>query len=300
MSLWLMAMAPVARAAMRRNFSATVVHSSRLSRRRCLTQGVCGGARPSAYAVVGIAQSELSAHDEAAAASQRALVPLTTQLMPACVSGVLLMPMSSAVPPSNRWWSPVPGQESSPESVLACREQGRTPTEYELSRGKIIDTLQNDYADFFEKEPSFDIYDEAVCLEIGHPPHGVRAVRGKSRYIGFIRGLRRVLRGAVSDGSIECRIRDGAAYGYAIRVHWTCTGHLAIWGTQHPVHVSALSLYAMQDEAASGAIPDASVPACRIHQHKIEILDIQPPFLRSQWAEAWRGPAHGREPVFAF
>merc|ERR1719357_691867 len=103
------------------------------------------------------------------------------------------------LPSSSQWLAPRPNTEhSSPGSVLS---EGRKPTEYELSRGKIIDTLQQDYADFYQREPNFDIYDEAVCLEIGNPPHGVRAVNGKSRYIGFIRGLRRVLRGAVSDGS---------------------------------------------------------------------------------------------------
>jgi len=183
--------------------------------------------------------------------------------------------------------------------LLACGGQPpRRPTEYELSLGKIADTLRSDYPDLLQRDPDFGIYDEAISLEIGQPLHAaVLGIRGKMRYARAISTLRRLACSTLLDGSIRCRVHSGAEYGCALRVPWTCDGTMYLLGLQRPIHISAISLYNVAPQALGSN--DMSL-SYRIRRHKIDFMDIQPPSLRSLLFEALWRPTPRQEPVLAF
>jgi len=185
------------------------------------------------------------------------------------------------------------------EGVSPLRNQGmdlcggRRPTEYELSLGKIVDTLKNDYPAFFEREPNFDIYDDHLVFELGRPFHGVSALHGKQSYRRALLALQRLGRGALSDGTVACQVHDGTPYGHALKVAWQCNGSML---GKRCVHISAISLYSVNHQAEKET--DVSL-AHRVHKHSIEFLEIHPPSLRSLLLGQWWRPQSRLEPVLA-
>mmetsp|Transcript_64645 Transcript_64645/g.168101 ORF Transcript_64645/g.168101 Transcript_64645/m.168101 type:complete len:296 (-) Transcript_64645:35-922(-) len=186
------------------------------------------------------------------------------------------------------------------EGLFTCGGQlPRRPTEYELSLGKIADTLRSDYPALLEREPDFGIYDEAVSLEIGQPWHAaVLGIRGKEKYMRAIRTLKRLACSALSDGSIRCRVESGAEYGCALRVPWKCEGTMYLLGLQRRIHISAISSYKVAPQPIGSR--DSFALSYRIRQHRIEIMDIQPPSLRSLLSDTLWQPGHREQPCFAF
>jgi len=185
---------------------------------------------------------------------------------------------------------------------LHCQASGtpRRPTDYELSLGKIMDTLQNDYPAFFERLPNFEIYDDSIVLELGRPFHAVSALHGKRKYRGAIAALQRLGITAVRGGMVRCRIADGTQYGHAVKVAWECSGTMVGFC---PVHISAISLYSVTPQVPSldGKPELECSPALshRVHRHAIEFVEIQPPSLRSLLLRSWWQRQTQVEPVFA-
>jgi len=169
--------------------------------------------------------------------------------------------------------------------LLSCRDDpGRRPSDYELSLGKITDTLLRDYEEFLDRDPEPDIYDQAVSLEITVPAAGT-LLRGKQRYVQTICTLRRLTAKAVSDGRMTCRAEPGDVYGCALRIRWRCDGTMTLLGMQTEIHFSAISSYCLTPQAEVVAI-DGSDLSYRIRRHRIEFLNIHPPSLRTLVTEA--------------
>lgn len=183
-----------------------------------------------------------------------------------------------------------------PEWLLRCAGvPGRGVSEYDLCRGKITRVLSSDYLDFFDREPDFGIYDEAVSLEIGQPLQGWGCVHGKQKYSGAIRTLRRIVCRAVENGRMSCRVTDGQPFGHSLRVDWRCEGEMHVLHLHRDIHIHAISMYTLQPQAEQGGSL-----AYRIRRHRIEFVDIHPPGLRSLLSEAWWSPCGRVRPCFAF
>jgi len=183
------------------------------------------------------------------------------------------------------------------EGALQCHGHGppRRPTDYELSLGKIVDTLRSDYPAFFERPPDFSIYDEHVVFELGRPFSGVSALRGKRQYRRALSALQHLGSSAVRDGMVACHVADGTPYGHALRVPWTCRGTMA-W-PHCPIHISAVSLYSLAPQGP-GTVGGLGL-SHRIHRHAIEFVEIQPPSLRSLLLRLWWHPQSQIQPVMA-
>lgn len=177
-------------------------------------------------------------------------------------------------------------------------DEYRPPSEFELSLGKIIDTLRSDYVAFFERSPTFDIYDDTVVFALGKPFHGVPELRGKRRYQKALNGLRGIARKFLDDGSVRCSATPyGAPYGCDLKVSWTCEGKML---RTYPIYISAISLYsvtpyAVPTDSASGEAP----PLHRVRSHTIEFVEIHPPSLRSFLLHMWWQPHVAAEPALA-
>lgn len=190
----------------------------------------------------------------------------------------------------------------SPVDESPCQGGGpqRRPTDYELSIGKIADTLQSDYAAFFERVPNFEIYDDSITLELGQPFHGVSALHGKRAYRGAIVALQR-LGSTLHDGAVRCKIADGAPYGHAVKVAWECRGNLL--SPLCPIYISAISLYSVTPQVPSlSRVPELDrglALSHRVHRHSIEFVEIQPPSVRSLLLRLWWQRQTQIEPVLA-
>jgi len=174
----------------------------------------------------------------------------------------------------------------------------RGPSEYELSIGRITDTLRRDYREFFERPPDFDIYDDAVVFALGQPFHGVPELQGKLAYRRALNGLRGLARRTV-EGSVRCTVLDGKPYGHALKVSWTCEGVLL---NQCSVCIKAISLYSVSPHAALvGDLTGPTPPLHRVSRHVIEFVEIHPPSLRSMLLRNWWQPhaARASAPVLA-
>jgi len=188
-------------------------------------------------------------------------------------------------------------------NAFPCQASGapRRPTDYELSLGKIVDTLKGDYPAFFERLPNFEIYDDGVVFELGQPFHSVSALRGKRVYRRALGALQRLGSTTLRNGAVRCRIADGSQYGHALRVSWECQGNI-VW-SDCPIFVSAISLYSVTPQVPSlGGSPVLECSTAlshRIHRHTIEFVEIQPPSLRSLLLRMWWQPHSRVEPVLA-
>jgi len=187
-----------------------------------------------------------------------------------------------------------------PDGLLTCKGPSKGATEYELSVGKIKRTLETDYPNFFRREPNFDIYDEEVTLGMPLP---FAEVKGRERYANAICTIQRFVCAYVQNGAVACRVHGGTEYGCALRVNWTCNGHMTLLGRQHPINITAISLYSLAPQAhRAGLVAEAESPSVgaeavlaedapragagaglshRICKHQIEFVDIEPPSLRA-------------------
>jgi len=172
----------------------------------------------------------------------------------------------------------------------------RGSTEYQLSIGKIRDTLQSDYPNFFRRSPDFGIYDDRITLQFGEPFRMRKdIINGKPAYRRAFGVLQLLARKAVGpdEGAVDFRIDDGAAHGCALRVRWEVYGDFRLWrGSPRPFHISAVSLYSVARQEIrprllratllGGACDEgSSLLAYRIHRHSIVFMEIRPPQLRS-------------------
>lgn len=200
--------------------------------------------------------------------------------------------------PNVRPWARYPGLLRCQPAVWSCRGEGlpHSPTDYELSLGKIVDTLRSDYPAIFERGPDFEIYDKHVILELGRPFHAVSALHGKRAYCRALGTLQQLASSAVRDGTVTFHISDGTPYGHALRVHWTCRGQLRCLG--RPVHISAISLYSVAPQAPTpaGCCPSLSH---LINRHTLEFVEIHPPSLRSLLRGMWWEPLSQPQPALA-
>lgn len=174
-------------------------------------------------------------------------------------------------------------------------EQGAT--DYDLSLGKIVDTLRSDYPAFFERRPNFEIYDERVVFELGQPFHSAAALRGKRGYTRAVGALQSLACSTVRDGTVSCRICDGSDYGHALKVPWHLHGSLRPFSSLGPlvescatVHIHAISLYSITPQAPDSSESSPTFLSHRIHRHCIEFVEIEPPSLRSLLFGLWWRP----------
>lgn len=169
------------------------------------------------------------------------------------------------------------------------------PSEYELSVGKIADTLQKDYPAIFEQEPDFGVYQKHVLLALGQPFNVKKVVD----YRTALSSLLWLGKAFVKDGKVFCQVCDGEKYGCALRVYWRCDG-IVKWGCiWTPLNISAVSLYSVDREVPCA---DENGPplAYRISRHVIEFTEINPPTIRSLLRNLWwRFQVDHREPVLA-
>jgi len=215
----------------------------------------------------------------------------------------------------------VPRHGARPPPRQTLRQQGfgtgRSPgsSEFELSLGKIVDTLQADYPALFERSPNFDIYDECVVFEldlgnVGNAFEGrkLSALQGKRAYCRALLTLQRLAMKTVQDGKVKCSVQQWTPGDYTLRVNWTCNGMISAINT--PLHISAISCYNIGAEASRHRIitPDPTIhrslptnmPSHQIERHKIEILEIHPPSLRQLLRRMWWNPQEKvTEPVMA-
>ena len=76
------------------------------------------------------------------------------------------------------------------------------PSEYELNRGRVVDTLRRDYPKLFKEEPDLSIFTEGIEL---HDPTGVR-LRGIKNYKRMFDTLRFLRRTAMQDAEVTYRL----------------------------------------------------------------------------------------------
>jgi len=180
-----------------------------------------------------------------------------------------------------------------------CAGRPKGASEYQISLGKIVDTLQADYPALFDRSPNFDIYDDCVVFELGSGTASdgkqMSALRGKRAYCRALLALQRLAKQTVREGRVKCSVQQGSPCDYSLRVNWTCNGELA--AIAMPVYISAISTYSVAPEASlSGNLPFA---LHRIDRHKIEFLEIHPPSLRTLLLGAWWKPQVQMEPSLA-
>lgn len=170
--------------------------------------------------------------------------------------------------------------------------------DYELSLGKITDTLRSDYPEFFERSPDFNVYDESISLEFGRPLEEPKTLaRGKTAYCRALLAARTIGSSSmIRNCLISSQVCDGRPYGCALRVHWTCGGQ--VWlGKYRDFQISAVSYYSLAPQA-----PDRSGAyqflAYRINKHTLDIMEIHPGSLRSHLLDLLV-PQAEREPSLA-
>ena len=88
------------------------------------------------------------------------------------------------------------------------------PSEYELNRGRVVDTLRRDYPKLFKEEPDLSIFTEGIEL---HDPTGVR-LRGIKNYKRMFDTLRFLRRTAMQDAEVTYRL---VATDGSVRVRWS-------------------------------------------------------------------------------
>jgi len=149
-------------------------------------------------------------------------------------------------------------------------------SEFDLSLGKIIDTLRADYMAWFERSPNFDIYDESIVFEMDLVTgRRLSELQGKRSYCRVLNTLHTATTMAVREGQVKCSVQPWSPCDYTLRVNWTCSGHLAY----QPLHISAISAYSLASKEVSLSAA-AHLPSHLIDRHKIEFLEIHPPSLK--------------------
>jgi len=160
-----------------------------------------------------------------------------------------------------------------------CRHRGyataprQGATDFQLSLGKIVDTLRADYGEWFERTPNFDIFDEHIVCEMDLMGRQLSQLNGKRAYCRLLTTLQRATAMTVREGQVKCSVHPWSACDGTLRVNWTCTGQLGY----QPLHISAISAYAVASEASSSE----RLPYHLIDRHKIDFLEIHPPSLKT-------------------
>lgn len=148
-------------------------------------------------------------------------------------------------------------------------------SEFDLSLGKIIDTLRADYMAWFDRSPNFDIYDDSIVFQMDLiTGRRLSELQGKRAYCRALTTLRTATTMAVREGEVQCSVQPWSPCDYTLRVNWTCNGHLAY----QPLHISAISAYSLASKASLTAA--THLPSHLIDRHKIEFLEIHPPSLK--------------------
>ena len=104
------------------------------------------------------------------------------------------------------------------------------PSEYELNRGRVVDTLRRDYPKLFKEEPDLSIFTEGIEL---HDPTGVR-LRGIKNYKRMFDTLRFLRRTAMQDAEVTYRLvaTDGSVRAPPASPH----SPLHILAPSRPIH----------------------------------------------------------------
>ena len=117
----------------------------------------------------------------------------------------------------------------------------RPPSEYELTVGRVVDTLRSDYPELLSREPDLSIYTEEVMFT---DPSGLR-LRGKDKYRRVFEGLRFLRTTVMRDAEITYRL---VVVDATVRVRWNAK----LWVRDmigHPtlVHVDGVSVYELDE-----------------------------------------------------
>merc|ERR1711933_248342 len=152
----------------------------------------------------------------------------------------------------------------------------RGASEFELSLGRIVDTLRADYPAFFERSPDFDIYDDCIIFELGDSSNTKKTISGKRNYQCALSTLQNFAARTVRDGQVRCRITPVLSCNNNLHVKWTCQGQIFRCVT---MYISAISIYSMAPQARLSV--SNHIPSYPIDRHVIEFLEIRPPRLRT-------------------
>jgi len=79
----------------------------------------------------------------------------------------------------------------------------KSPSEFELNRGRVIDTLRHDYPLLFTQPPDLDLFVPSVTLS---DPSGAVRVRGVTQYARLFGMLRFMRRAAMQDAQLTYRL----------------------------------------------------------------------------------------------
>jgi hypothetical protein len=170
-------------------------------------------------------------------------------------------------------------------------------SEFDLSLGRIVDTLRADYPAFFERSPDFDIYDEFIVFELGlGSSETKKTLRGKRNYRRVLSSLQNFAASTVRDGQVRCHIKPVlSSCNENLRVNWTCQGRFCLLS---PLYISAISVYSIAPQARLSV--SRSTPSHPIDRHAIEFLEIHPPSLRRMlMSSLWWIPQTRVAPVLA-
>jgi hypothetical protein len=197
-------------------------------------------------------------------------------------------------------------------SLFACQErlfqhqvssdkQSNGATDFQLSLGKIRDTLHADYPAFFERSPDFDIYDDSITIELNLDNEDASprrwGLQGKRKYKRLISGFQNLAATTVREGEIRSSVKYIPACGQTLQVKWTCVGQVALFTV--PVHISAVSNYSIAPRSQDSFDVPTHVLSHLIHHHTVEIVEIHPPSLRT-WLQGFLLPRMQPEPTLAY
>lgn len=177
-------------------------------------------------------------------------------------------------------------------SHMHCANPLNSPSDYDLSLGKIIDTLRCDYPAMCERRPDFAIYDEGIAFELGAPFDLKSVLRGKRTYRRALLTLQKVARGFLYDDSVTvtCKFYDGKSISTALKVPWTCRGFIR--GSNRPMYISGISHYSIAERSQGIRVSSSGTMSLShtIHHHTIDFVEIEPPSLRSFIPSLWLQP----------
>lgn len=191
-------------------------------------------------------------------------------------------------------WMTPPSKVPVPNFLAARSRDSRGCSEFDLDRGKIIDTLKTDYPDFFERPPDFGIYDDGIVFDFGWPVASRVVVQGKQRYVWLLRLLQGFARRLISGGVVTCALSNHLVTGRreVVKVHWKCEGEFF----KQSVRISANSMYTIGKSANMGQEPRMHHRVCR---HTVEFLEIHPPRLkRALLSDPWAAPELAPHPLY--
>jgi len=138
----------------------------------------------------------------------------------------------------------VPDVLTLPSTIPLAPPPPKGPSEYDLNRGRVIDTLRKDYPRYFTAKPDFSIFRSDVEL---HDPSGKR-LQGLKQYERVFDMLRFLRRTTMQDAQLTQRL---VISGEAVRVRWSAKlwmrdpalGYNTFAGEPVLVHLDGISVY---------------------------------------------------------